>query len=42
MSPLQRLTDKGFIKPPRWLPGNVQYEMIMESVAITEPATTCE
>ena len=29
----QRLTDRGLIKPPRWLPGNVQYETIMGSVA---------
>jgi len=33
MSTLQRLTDRGLIKPPRWLPGNVQYETIMGSVA---------
>ena len=33
MSTLQRLTDRGSIKPPRWLPGNVQYETIMGSVA---------
>ncbi|MGE3819209.1 MAG: nucleotidyltransferase domain-containing protein [Isosphaeraceae bacterium] len=33
MSTLQRLTDKGLIRPPRWLPGNVQYETIMGSVA---------
>jgi hypothetical protein len=33
MSPLQRLTDRGLIKQPRWLPGNVQYETIMGSVA---------
>jgi predicted nucleotidyltransferase len=33
MSTLQRLTDRGAIKPPRWLPGNVQYETIMGSVA---------
>ena len=25
MSTLQRLTDRGLVKPPRWLPGNVQY-----------------
>ncbi|WP_435022438.1 nucleotidyltransferase domain-containing protein [Tundrisphaera sp. TA3] len=30
---MQRLTDRGLIKPPRWLPGNVQYETIMGSVA---------
>jgi predicted nucleotidyltransferase len=33
MSTLQRLTERGLIKPPRWLPGNVQYETIMGSVA---------
>ncbi|MDG3003531.1 DNA polymerase beta superfamily protein [Paludisphaera mucosa] len=33
MSTVQRLTDRGLIRPPRWLPGNVQYETIMGSVA---------
>ena len=33
MSTLQLLTDRGLVKPPRWLPGNVQYETIMGSVA---------
>ncbi|MFO0952102.1 MAG: nucleotidyltransferase domain-containing protein [Isosphaeraceae bacterium] len=33
MSTLQRLTDRGLVSPPRWLPGNVQYETIMGSVA---------
>ena len=33
MSTLQRLTDRGLIRPPRWLPGSVQYETIMGSVA---------
>lgn len=33
MSTLQRLTDQGALRPPRWLPGNVQYETIMGSVA---------
>jgi predicted nucleotidyltransferase len=33
MSTLQRLTDRGMVKPPRWLPSNVQYETIMGSVA---------
>lgn len=33
MSTLQRLTDRGPARPPRWLPGNVQYETIMGSVA---------
>jgi len=33
VSALQRLTDRGLVKPPRWLPGNVQYETIMGSVA---------
>ena len=30
MSTLQRLTDQGLVKPPRWLPGNVQYETLEE------------
>jgi predicted nucleotidyltransferase len=33
MSTVQRLADRGRIKPPNWLPGNVQYETIMGSVA---------
>ena len=33
MSTLQRLAGRGLIRPPRWLPGNVQYETIMGSVA---------
>ena len=33
MSTLKRLTDRGLVKPPRWLPGNVHYETIMGSVA---------
>ena len=33
MSTLQRLTERGLVKPPRWLPGNVQYETITGSVA---------
>ena len=33
MSTLQRLTDRGLVKPPRWLPANVQYETIMGSMA---------
>jgi predicted nucleotidyltransferase len=33
MSTLQRLTDRGLIKPPHWLPGSIQYETIMGSVA---------
>src|SRR2546423_10281179 len=33
VSNLQRLSDRGLISPPRWLPGNVQYETIMGSVA---------
>ncbi len=33
MSTIQRLTDAGLVRPPRWLPGNVQYETIMGSVA---------
>src|SRR5260370_32102011 len=33
MSTLQRLPDRGLVKPPRWLPANVQYETVMGSVA---------
>jgi predicted nucleotidyltransferase len=33
VSTLQRLADRGLVKPPRWLPGNVHYETIMGSVA---------
>ncbi len=33
MSTLQHLTDRGLVRPPRWLPGNVQYETVMGSVA---------
>jgi len=33
MSTLQRLTERSLVKPPRWLPANVQYETIMGSVA---------
>jgi predicted nucleotidyltransferase len=33
MSTLQRLTDRGLIRPLRWLPNAVQYETIMGSVA---------
>lgn len=33
MSTLQRLTDRSLVKPPRWLPANVQYETIMGSAA---------
>jgi predicted nucleotidyltransferase len=33
VSTLQRLTDLGLVKPPRWLPTNVQYETIMGSMA---------
>jgi predicted nucleotidyltransferase len=33
VSTLQRLTDRGLVKPPRWLPANVQYETIMGSTA---------
>ena len=33
MSTLQRLVDRSLVRPPRWLPGNVQYETIMGSVA---------
>jgi uncharacterized protein len=33
VSTTQRLADRGLVKPPRWLPANVQYETIMGSVA---------
>jgi len=33
VSTLQRLADRGLVKPPRWLPANVQYETIMGSAA---------
>jgi predicted nucleotidyltransferase len=33
MSTVQRLTDRGLIRPPRWLPANVHYETMMGSVA---------
>ncbi|MFO0847342.1 MAG: nucleotidyltransferase domain-containing protein [Gemmataceae bacterium] len=33
MSTLQRLADRGLVRPPRWLPANVQYETVMGSVA---------
>lgn len=33
MSTLQRLADRGLVKPPRWLPANVQYETVMGSLA---------
>lgn len=33
MGTLQQLTDRGLASPPRWLPGNVQYETIMGSAA---------
>jgi predicted nucleotidyltransferase len=33
VSTLQRLVDRDLIQTPRWLPGNVQYETIMGSVA---------
>ncbi len=33
MSTVERLTDRGLIRPPRWLPTNVQYETITGSVA---------
>jgi predicted nucleotidyltransferase len=32
-STLQHLAHHGLVKPPQWLPGNVQYETIMGSVA---------
>ena len=42
MSTLARLTDRGLVKPPRWLPGNVQYETIMGSVAYGVSADTSD
>jgi uncharacterized protein len=33
VSTTQRLADRGLVKPPRWLPANVQYETVMGSVA---------
>jgi predicted nucleotidyltransferase len=33
MSTLQRLAERGLVKPPRWLPANVQYETVMGSAA---------
>lgn len=42
MSTLQRLTDRGVAKPPRWLPANVQYETIMGSVAYGVSADTSD
>jgi uncharacterized protein len=42
MSTLARLTDLGLTRPPRWLPGNVQYETIMGSVAYGVSADTSD
>src|SRR6185436_4508567 len=42
MSTLQNLTDRGLIRPPRWLPANVQYETIMGSVAYGVSADTSD
>jgi uncharacterized protein len=42
MCTLARLTDRGLVKPPRWLPGNVQYETIMGSVAYGVSADTSD
>ncbi len=42
MSTLQQLTDRGVVKPPRWLPANVQYETIMGSVAYGVSADTSD
>lgn len=33
MSTVRRLTERGLLQAPRWLPDNVQYETIMGSVA---------
>jgi predicted nucleotidyltransferase len=42
MSTLQRLSDRGLVRPPRWLPGNVQYETIMGSVAYGVSSATSD
>jgi predicted nucleotidyltransferase len=42
MSTLQRLADRGLIRPPRWLPANAQYETIMGSVAYGVSADTSD
>ena len=42
MSTLQRLADRGLVKPPRWLPGNVQYETITGSTAYGVSAGTSD
>lgn len=33
MSTVRRLAEQGLIRPPRWLPGNLQYETIVGSIA---------
>jgi predicted nucleotidyltransferase len=42
MSTLQRLADRGLLRPPRWLPANVQYETVMGSVAYGVSADTSD
>jgi uncharacterized protein len=42
MSTLQRLSDRNLVKPPRWLPPNIQYETIMGSVAYGVSAATSD
>ncbi len=41
-STVQRLTDRGLIAPPRFLPANVHYETIMGSVAYGVAADTSD
>ncbi|MCW3060600.1 MAG: putative nucleotidyltransferase [Capsulimonas sp.] len=33
MSTVLKLTERGLVKPPKFLPNNIQYETIMGSVA---------
>lgn len=42
MSTLHRLADRGLVRPPRWLPANVQYETITGSVAYGVSADTSD
>ncbi|MGF1579388.1 MAG: DNA polymerase beta superfamily protein [Gemmataceae bacterium] len=41
-STVQRLTEKGFLRPPRWLPPNVHYETIMGSEAYGVSSNTSD
>src|SRR5262245_7589961 len=41
-STLQHLTDRGLVRPPQWLPGNVQYETIMGSIAFGVSSDTSD